>query len=1655
MKHTAVVSSISASSTAGAFLPGKALFWLFTALFSSVSMAEFNIAQEPLIVDKSVEPNVIYLHDDSSSMTWRFMPDDRSSPGELHRMPDFNKQYYSPDITYELPFKWENGRLVRMRKGLCSVTPSSSSFSALRDGWSNSATCDTFGGLAGTGVGDSREDYAAAVYYDYVPGYNSMRDNPDFDPTKPPEEDKFNYEYWAFRTLMAGAWFLKSGGHRASPTIRGQRTVADNKTMVSYRACPTLFYGSEDSANYYGSLNQPLEIEFYSSNAVLKKFNGLKRGIPHAQCLESYRPWDVDIPGTHQTYSEASGWSFAWPGTGTSNGINSGDPRQMGLPVGRPWCQETRRIPNTMTDVPWQALTSTATPTSETSPAANGGPPTRTSCYVGRHRIGDTNGDGRFDAADLPNLPVSHFKFVKSVSDFNAACGTDGVCTGLNGPEQSREHLITKVVDSNTGETVPVDPARRRTSLEEIENFANWYAYYRVRAKAAQSGVSLAFAQMIDRNDTTKPGNVMNGKYIRLGYDTINRLEEQEARSLGRGTTSNLSGSGVIPFRDFPADAVIPDTDPPRAHPYRGKNFVKDFYDWIFKMTHPGNTPLRPALRNAGRYYETSQPWTEYPPIPGGTGEPGSSGLNLSNKNAQGVPQPFACRKSFTILMTDGYNNVDVSGAGNADCGRQPLNEYRDASGNVVRSTRDANGNDLPEFAFFDQAKYSAGIPQGPFCGENLSQFGGNGGTDSNTLADWAAYYWQKDLQPNIPNRVAGTKKDNAFWQHMQTFTIGLGILGRMSDKQANEFLKDQARVRDKHIFWAFPTNVDTDYERIDDLLHAGLNGRGGTATAQDPGEFVTKLSALLGEIAAEDSIAPGYTIPSGEGEVVSVTAAYNTEGPWTGDVVSRGLKFCSPKMLKAGECDTLGALMKKDGWSASHELRKRIDDPARGFADRKIFTWDGSRGVSFDTNLPPVVKDAIDAPIDRGGNTPDLCPFPRTASDIAANRCRLKGTTEYNVNHLIDYLRGDARFEDNDAAYVTTAYNGFRDRAGSGGLKAYLMDFINSIPYQQGVYGSRARDLGNGAVEFYGFEGHFDYGFAGRLCGRDGPVTASVTCASTSNTSFLPVAQILAYHDRLNEKLRRFVEEDDRGVAYAGSNGGMLHAFRMTDGEELFAFIPQAVHGKLKQVSDPTYNSKHIYTVDGTPRASDIWLDGAWHSVVVGSTGRGGRSFFALDVENPETFSGDNVLWEFTHSDLGTPANGMPVIYPVAGMEPYGHWAVTFGNGYNSDSHRAVLFVVELARTGVPRFFNIDTGVGDDRNPNGLGTPLLFDLDNDGRAETAYAGDALGNLWKFDLVNMQVGNGGQPLLQATAPDGKPQPITAQPGFSQKANEAKINQLVIGTGKFFERTDLTERQIQSIYGVRDFTPDAEAPRTRELATRNGNNLLKRAYARSDAANDFFTNAADVVMPFQSWKLADAPDVTYDANPGVGQLGYVIDLDATGMTGIGASGAEASVSGWRTLVQGTDMRKVGIQRDSYLVPTLIPKDDPCNDKNPGGIVEIDPIHGKWVKSAFWKAVRNGANIWHDNRTMGAEIGLDRKGKWQGETQLLDSSGNASSYAYSALMADESGVVISGGKDQPPNGCVFVPGPPTNDVGEGEASQVYCPGRAGRQSWRQLR
>ncbi|HEY0885607.1 MAG TPA: PilC/PilY family type IV pilus protein [Ramlibacter sp.] len=272
--------------------------------------------------------------------------------------------------------------------------------------------------------------------------------------------------------------------------------------------------------------------------------------------------------------------------------------------------------------------------------------------------------------------------------------------------------------------------------------------------------------------------------------------------------------------------------------------------------------------------------------------------------------------------------------------------------------------------------------------------------------------------------------------------------------------------------------------------------------------------------------------------------------------------------------------------------------------------------------------------------------------------------------------------------------------------------------------------------------------------------------------------------------------------MVYVGGNDGMLHGFRAdagaaNSGQELMAHVPAAVFGKLNRLMEPGY--EHTYFVDGPPNATDAYLGGAWKTVLVGGLGAGGKTVYALDVTDPGNHGPSKVLWEFTDTDLG-----YTLSQPQIGRLASGRWVAVFGNGFNSGSDKAFLYVVDLASGA--RLAKIAAGTA---TSNGLATPVLVDGNNDRIAEYAYAGDLQGNLWKFDLA----ANTATVLFTARGPSGQVQPITAKPAWTVPTTRPAGGVMVFfGTGQYLSGTDLANTAVQTFYGVWDNNSDGVVTR---------------------------------------------------------------------------------------------------------------------------------------------------------------------------------------------------------------------------------------------------
>lgn len=279
-----------------------------------------------------------------------------------------------------------------------------------------------------------------------------------------------------------------------------------------------------------------------------------------------------------------------------------------------------------------------------------------------------------------------------------------------------------------------------------------------------------------------------------------------------------------------------------------------------------------------------------------------------------------------------------------------------------------------------------------------------------------------------------------------------------------------------------------------------------------------------------------------------------------------------------------------------------------------------------------------------------------------------------------------------------------------------------------------------------------------------------------------------------------------DTGTIFVGANDGMLHAFSASTGRELFAYIPNGINWTdLGTLSRPDYG--HRYFVDG-PLVVSTHSQTPDRNILVGALGKGGKGIFVLDVTNPASFAGTDVKWERTE----TPGGNMGLVQgkPVIARLNNGVTAVIVGNGINSSTGRAALLIYNLDTGAL--ISELDTGVGsalpDHANSNGLSAPVGWDRDGNGTVDAIYAGDMLGNVWKFNLASISpsswtIANSGNPLFTAVGPDGVTrQPISGSMTVGMHPTTYKT-WVFFGTGRFMTTGDVSNQAVQALYGIID------------------------------------------------------------------------------------------------------------------------------------------------------------------------------------------------------------------------------------------------------------
>ncbi|MGC4078529.1 MAG: PilC/PilY family type IV pilus protein [Rubrivivax sp.] len=368
--------------------------------------------------------------------------------------------------------------------------------------------------------------------------------------------------------------------------------------------------------------------------------------------------------------------------------------------------------------------------------------------------------------------------------------------------------------------------------------------------------------------------------------------------------------------------------------------------------------------------------------------------------------------------------------------------------------------------------------------------------------------------------------------------------------------------------------------------------------------------------------------------------------------------------------------------------------------------------------------------------------------------------------------------------------------------------------------------------------------------------------------------------------------------VVYLASGEGMLHAFDIAkttandgtvsfDGDELWAFVPNAVLPDIGQTAKRAYTFKT--QLDGTPV---IGQTGTSSKLLVAGMGAAGRNYYALDVSAPRNNTEANaaswVKWQFPNASTSSYASrvgqtmGKPVIAKVGDT-----YRVIVTSGYNATAdNRGRLFVLDKD-TGavVNEYVTSDTSPASD---TGLAHVSGY-LEDDGTVRYVYGGDLLGNIWRFD-VTLDPTNANAVTKVAVLKDanGNLQPVTAAPELVGIDSRRVV---LIGTGRLLAVSDFGSSRVQTFYAISDGSTLGLTGTTGARAS-----LVKRVYTRdTGTGNGTITD-----------KDGDASGSTnFDAIDWTTQRGWYMDLPAGEQANTSPSVAYGAIAFTTNVAGSTD------------------------------------------------------------------------------------------------------------------------------------------------------
>jgi len=781
------------------------------------------------------------------------------------------------------------------------------------------------------------------------------------------------------------------------------------------------------------------------------------------------------------------------------------------------------------------------------------------------------------------------------------------------------------------------------------------------------------------------------------------------------------------------------------------------------------------------------------------------------------------CQQNFTFMTTDGYWNSGL------------------APGVV--------NNDKKE----DPARFCT---QAKGCVDTRAQTEGS-------LADVALYWYNGgsnttsvSLRPDLENfekdgLVKGPIGDNQRL-HMNTYTLGLGVDGLMTYEDnydtaplaGGDFSNVVNRVAtgcpwNNNGPYVWPDSephkvegTDTIQSRVDDLWHTAINGRGKYFSAADPQAVIsglrTALSFIDSQVGAASSAAtstPNITLQ--DNDIFSNTF---TTVEWSGELTNKKINVVTGEVGKDAVWTTSTTLGLRVGASSDTRTIKMLDVATKTLKD---FTY---------ANLPADDKLWFS----------NKCSIMEQCTNMTeANRAIVNDGAA-----IVGWLRGQQQYANNT---LLRAYG----KAKNSAVPVILGDIASSKPAYVRI-----------PTKNYDLPGYSDY------------VIANTTTATAPGR---------------------------KAAVYVAANDGMLHAFDAATGAENWAYVPRITMKKLAFQASTAYRVNHQFTTDGSPEVADvqrtIGTSLVWRTVLVAGLNGGGRGYYALDVTDP---ANPQAMWE-TCADAtvckgvnNVPNLGLTFGNPQMGTWVDGagttRWVVFVTSGYNNvpnadnvagGNGQGALMILDINTGAV--LASRSTGSGDTTTPSGLAriTGITLDPATDPKITYIYGGDILGQMWRFDLT----GQGTPPAPVKMGNAGASQPITVRPDVTmckvdttgRDGTVTSSNKVVVafGTGRLLDSPDVVNKDVQSIYVLRDTNVDfngiwrGATMAARPVAKTSGN--AGSVYKVSGAAVDLSTQIGWYTDLDQNLRER----VTVDPKIVTGSLNVVTNIpDASGTCTVG-------------------------------------------------------------------------------------------------------------------------------------------------------------------------